>query len=188
MNRNNNTKDGQDGEEAAPIITTVDAMMFGDMENDEDDDEEEGNNSNSGVNNEIENMIRVNCKDELDFYLLAEGIKIKNGDGDYNNPLEWGNTHNDDYPTLVELAMDFLSIQATSAASERVWSRAVQVLTTKRARLREKVASNILFVKENLEVLRKHNTVLIQGQEDALPLELSGLPESNTSLSNIDVG
>ena len=187
-NMNNDKKDGGDEEEAAPIITTMDEMMFGDMENDEDEEEDEGNNRENTVKNETKDMIRVNCKGELELYLLAEGIKIKNDKGDYNNPLEWWKTHKDDYPILVELAMEFLSIPATSAASERVWSRAAQVLSTKRARLSEKVASNVLFVKENLEVLRKHYATLIQGQEDALPLEASGLPEPDASLSHIDVG
>ena len=82
-------------------------------------------------------------------------MKIKTDKGDYNNPLEWWKVHNDDQPIIVELAMEFLSILATSAASERVGSMAAQVLTTKRARLSEKVVSNILLMKDNLEVLRK---------------------------------
>ena len=73
--------------------------------------------------------------------------------------------------------MEFLSIPVTSAASERAWSRAAQVLSPKKARLSEKVASNILFVKENLEVFCIHHTMLIQKQGGDLPLEASGIPE-----------
>ena len=39
-NMNNDKKDGWDGEDAAPIITTMDEMMFGDMEKDDEDKEE----------------------------------------------------------------------------------------------------------------------------------------------------
>ena len=116
-------------EEASPICTTMDGIMFGDMDNDDDDEEEEENVN--AADDKIDDMIRVNCKGELELYLLADGIKIKTDKGDYNNPLEWWKAHNDDYPTIVELAMEFLSIPAISAASERVWSRAAQLLTTR---------------------------------------------------------
>ena len=52
----------------------------------------------------------------------------------------------------------FLTIPATSAPSERVWSQSANVITTKRARLDETIASGIMFVKENVRVLSKHYT------------------------------
>ena len=64
-----------------------------------------------------------------------------------------------------------------------------QVLTTKRAMLDNEVVSNLMFVKENLDVLRKHYNTLTGNDKDALPLELTRIPLINVvDATNIDVG
>ena len=60
------------------------------------------------------------------------------------------------YSILSQLAMSFLAIPATSAPSERMWSRGTGVLTTKRAMLLSEVISGTMFLKENMEVARKY--------------------------------
>ena len=93
------------------------------------------------------------------------------------------------YPVLAALAEAFLSIPATSAPSEKVWSRAANnVLSTKRARLSEDVASGIMFVKENMHILRKHYSFLTKDDKKALSLEPAGLPLSGGEGEDIDVG
>lgn len=65
------------------------------------------------------------------------------------------------------MAIAYLSIPATSAPSERVWNRAVVVLITKCSCLSEGVSSGIMFVKENLAILGKHYSELVQNMDDA---------------------
>jgi hypothetical protein len=54
------------------------------------------------------------------------------------------------------LAVKYLAIPATSAPSERIWSRAARVLCVKRNRLSEKVTSAIMYCQENRELLHKY--------------------------------
>ena len=81
----------------------------------------------------------------------------------------------------------FLTIPATSAPSKRVWSQSANVITTKRASLDGTIASGIMFVKENVRVLRKHYTLLTKNDKNALPLAQSGIPVPDDELV-MDVG
>ena len=60
------------------------------------------------------------------------------------------------FPILTKLAMRYLAIPATSAASERVWSRASRIISMKRARLSLEVVERIMFVRENNWILHKY--------------------------------
>ena len=53
------------------------------------------------------------------------------------------------YPILARLAMVYLAVQATSAPSERVFSMASRVISTRRTRFNPTVAGKMLFVSEN---------------------------------------
>ena len=58
--------------------------------------------------------------------------------------------------------MSFLAIPATSVPSERTWSRDAEVLTAKRAMFLSEVASGTMFLKENVEVARKHYQTVVK--------------------------
>ena len=60
------------------------------------------------------------------------------------------------FPILAKLARRYLAIPATSAASERVWIRASQIISMKRARLSSEVVERIMFVRENNWILHKY--------------------------------
>ena len=64
--------------------------------------------------------------------------------------------------------MKYLSIPATSAPSERVWSIASRIITKDRARLDSYLVSSLIFLKENGEILKKYYS-LIEGREQILP-------------------
>ncbi|CAN0449174.1 unnamed protein product [Ectocarpus sp. 12 AP-2014] len=53
------------------------------------------------------------------------------------------------FPTLSKLAVKYLAVQATSAASERLFSEAALVITAKRNRLNDVNAENIIFLSSN---------------------------------------
>ena len=102
-------------------------------------------------------VLRNRCDLELSTY-KSNWIKqsLKSTDGKLSNPLLWWKENQSQFPILAKLARDFLSIPATSAPSERVWSRAANVLTLKRANLSPEVASRIMFIRENKSALIKN--------------------------------
>jgi flagellin-specific chaperone FliS len=65
--------------------------------------------------------------------------------------LEWWRKNRVFYPTLAVLARKYLAIQATSASSKRIFSRAQRIISNLRTRLDPEMAGKILFVAENLE-------------------------------------
>jgi hypothetical protein len=64
-----------------------------------------------------------------------------------------GNRQPTDFKSL---AVKYLAIPATSAPSERIWSRAARVLTVKRNMMSEEVTSAMMYCRENRELLHKY--------------------------------
>ena len=75
------------------------------------------------------------CKNELNIYLSFESLPTVNKEGKHNNPLKRWKKNQCLFPTLAKLAKCYLAVQATSAPSERVFSQASLLITTKRTRL-----------------------------------------------------
>ena len=125
--------------------------MIGDLENDDDYPVETTPDETNLLNQ---------CQVEMEAYLADQGIKLRKKDNkkEYNDPLDWWKQHENKYPTVAALAEKFLCIPASSAPSERIWSRTSQVVSIRRACLGEDVASGIVFVKENMEILKKYYT------------------------------
>jgi hypothetical protein len=139
---------------------------------------------NAGADDEAE--IRIACKKELQLCLGTPGIPLRTSDGEFSDPLLWwkGMSERDRLPILCQLARQFLAIPATSAPSERIWSRAAAVLTAKRNRLNADVASANIFLRDNEEVIRKHHESLFPGGHDKL--FLPSVVENNKE--EVDVG
>ena len=77
--------------------------------------------------------------------------------GEANDPLQWWKSIGvANFPIVSKLAKRFLTIPATSAPSERVWSRASNVLTMKRARLNADINACMMFVRENAHLISWH--------------------------------
>ena len=91
------------------------------------------------------------------------------------------------FTILSQMAKAFLAIPATSAFSERMWSRSVNILSAKTARLKANVTSATMFVAENTEVLRKHYEQIVETDDNPVPLYL---PEAwkQASAATLDVG
>ena len=116
--------------------------------------------------------IRIRCEHELAAYDLLPSMKMKDSNGNYSNPLmHWKKTECQS-PELSKLAAKYFTIPATSAPSERIWSRAARVLTAKRANLKPEVTSRMIFAQENVHLIREHWDVLMPNH----PLTESFLP------------
>ena len=74
----------------------------------------------------------------------------------YNDPLLWWKKHASAFPTLVGLAKKYLAIEATSAASERIFSNTQRITTADRNRLKPEIIGSLVRVSTNLESYEKH--------------------------------
>ena len=74
----------------------------------------------------------------------------------FNDPLKWWKENGAKYPYVATIAHKHLAIPATSAPSERVWSRLARILSLRRACLSDDLVGRMMFAKENLVFLRKH--------------------------------
>lgn len=81
---------------------------------------------------------------ELKSYLLTPEV-----DPD-TNPLEWWKRHQPNFPRLSVLAKRYLSIPATSAPSERVFSVGGGIVTCHRACLKPEVVDRLVFLAKNV--------------------------------------
>ena len=67
-----------------------------------------------------------------------------------DDPLQWWKFHENDFPLLSQYARRYLAIPASSAPTERLFSKAGQILTAKRVQLKPNKANMLVFLAENL--------------------------------------
>jgi hAT family protein len=82
-------------------------------------------------------------EDEVERYLVMAQIKSD------QDPLKWWDVNKGQFPILAQLARKYLSIQATSGASERVFSDAGLIMSAKRTRMKEDLFEALIFLKRN---------------------------------------
>ena len=80
---------------------------------------------------------------EYESYILLERITRK------ENALHWWKNHEAHLPRLSKLAKKYLCIPASSVPSERVFSKAGELVSTRRANLKPKNVDMILFLNKN---------------------------------------
>ncbi|KAK7149159.1 hypothetical protein R3I94_008690 [Phoxinus phoxinus] len=66
------------------------------------------------------------------------------------DPLVWWQEHHQTFPGLSKLAVKYLGIVATSVPAERMFSKAGEVVSKKRNRLKGKTVNMLLFLNKNL--------------------------------------
>ena len=137
-------------EKGGNTLLDVDVLMFGGVERMVEPP------LTAGV--ESENEIRLSCEKEMELYLKTPGIPLRDANGKFTDPLSWWKAVDKagKFPVLCRLAERFLCIPATSAPSERIWSRGGGVLTAKRNRLGSAVASSTMFLKENKHAMKAY--------------------------------
>ena len=100
--------------------------------------------------------------------------------GEFNDALKYWVVNESQFPELAHLAKEFLTIPATSALSERVWSRAVRVIRAKRSHLNPEATARMMFAQENSELIQEHWNTLnpnVKLPECYLPLPVNDLDE-----------
>ena len=68
-------------------------------------------------------------------------------------PFKWWASQASNFPILSELAKKYLAILVTSAASERLFSDAKNVMTVKRTNLLPFTFEHLLFCKRNWRII-----------------------------------
>jgi hypothetical protein len=114
------------------------------------------------------NSVKNKCAVELNAF-VDDGvwIPLNDDEGNFLNPLDWWRDNSMKYPNLATLALEYLAIPATSAPSERVFSRAGRLLTMKRASLAPDIAERMMFIKENADILHKHYITLAEQEVES---------------------
>ena len=109
-------------------------------------------------------------------------MKLFNDDGSFNNLLDWWKENEKQYEVLAKMTRKYLAIPVTSAPSERIWSLAKSVISSKRCRLSEDVAGAYIFIRENINIFKKYYKETM-GE----PLDDRKLPYGETKV-DFDIG
>ena len=87
--------------------------------------------------------VHAQCQSNNDTYMAMERLRRK------DNPLDWWRQHETHLPRLARLAKKYLSVPSTSVPSERVFSKAGQLVSARRAKLNPKNVDMILFLNKH---------------------------------------
>lgn len=151
-------------------------------------DDEIENRATMDVEETTEESFKIKLEAKLAAYELEPTMKMKDNNGEYNDPLKYWKKNEENSPDLAALAKEFLTIPATSAPSERIWSRAARVITAKRNRIKPEVTSRMIFSQENSDLIREHWSKLkpgLQLPDHYLPSPVQNVDEDGNI---IDVG
>ena len=91
----------------------------------------------------IFNQNQPKASNEVEEYLKEDMISFN------QCPFNWWLNKKDKYPILAKLARIHLAIPATSTPSERLFSDAGNLLSTKRTRINSELFKSIMFLKRN---------------------------------------
>jgi hypothetical protein len=121
-----------------------------------------GHQNDNGNDRRHQRQVELICAAEWSLYKQMNATNFR------TDPLKWWNDNKFQMPNLCRFAFKLLSIPATSAPSERLWSIAARILVKDRARLSSELVSSLLFIKENGAILKKHIED-IEGRKRVLP-------------------
>ncbi|CAB4401701.1 unnamed protein product [Rhizophagus irregularis] len=105
------------------------------------------NTINSLLQDIFANRHRRERQDEIDEYMMIEEIDVS------TCPFKWWASQESRFPILSQLAKKYLAIPATSAASERLFSDAGNVMTVKRTNLSPTTFEHLIFCKRNWHLI-----------------------------------
>ena len=146
---------------SSPKVSTVSRMF-----NRKPEDKTSCNTTNKENANPL--SIENTCENELKAFMsdsVAIPLTVDDDDSVYTNPLEWWKMNEKTYPHIACLARSYLAIPATSAPSERIFSRAGRLLTVKRASMSSDIAQRMMIISENASVLQKHYDAIVRPEK-----------------------
>ena len=73
-----------------------------------------------------------------------------------NNPLNWWKSHEVKFPLVAKLARRLLSVPATPAPSERLFSDAGITIAKDRANLLPDIAASVIFLQDSWEIADRY--------------------------------
>ncbi len=117
------------------------------------DDDDSTTLAGTNINEE---GIRIRCNHQLAAYKLSALMKMRYNEGNFNDALKYWAVNESQSPELAQQTKEFLTIPATSAPSERVWSRAARVIRAKCSRLNPEVMARMIVAQENSEHICEH--------------------------------
>ena len=102
--------------------------------------------------------------------------------------LEWWRTHENTLPILSQIAKQVLTIPASSAKSERVFSTGGNIVTKKRNRLNPELVETLILIKENDKKVTRFKEIntYMQKNLDSNPLERITIETSIRQKDNDD--
>ena len=83
--------------------------------------------------------------------------------------VAWWENNKTAFPHLFLLSKKVLSIPATSAPSEHVWSVSSRVLTKKRNRSSPAITTDLMLLKQNNGIMQKHYSTITEDNNAILP-------------------
>lgn len=88
---------------------------------------------------------RIQLSKELDEYLREEIIE--------SGELDWWKDNSKRYPNLCKLAFKYLCIPDSSTPAERVFSKAGEIMSKKRSRIKSDHLGHLIFLNKNFDQL-----------------------------------
>ena len=95
------------------------------------------------------NDLSIECSVELDNYLNEPVAQSNDSDHDHVDIFIWWKDNQNRYKNLYRLVSRYLCIPATSCPSERIFSKAGEVISADRSRLSPQHANELIFCSEN---------------------------------------
>ena len=170
------------GEAPTTAASEKRAAMYDGLAEDDDDSEDEDDDEGAVVSTTTtQNSIHQTVDEELAKFDKVPALPLYNPDGSHVNPLDWWKKNAGRFELLAPLAVVYLAIPATSAPSERIWSRAARILTCKRSLLKPEVTQSMMFLKENAHLVCKYYAEIAPAYRSTdlkhlVPLEIEFLP------------
>ena len=94
-----------------------------------------------------------NCGNEAEVVVEMYLKELVLSHSEHVHPLEYWQSKKAIWPCLSHLACKYLGIPPSSAASERLFSSASDIVSTERNRLLPEKAEMLLFIKKNLPIV-----------------------------------
>ena len=104
-----------------------------------------------GSSDEATGELMASLRQEMDQYISKRRLPMSKG----SNPLSWWKDNQHLYPNLAAVAKQYLAVQASTASSERMFSKANILIDWKRSRMDPNIVTRVMFLLGNLESFQK---------------------------------